>query len=97
MVIIKNIFKIIDIFDMMDKDDIETYLREAKEDWINTPIEDTDGKEIDYTGYKAVLVKAKKFEKNWLAGVLICCVQFLAVRYLNNLLSTKSPLDQFKD
>lgn len=96
MVTIKLIFKVIDTFGLMDKDDQETYLHEASKEWSETPISDAEGKEIDYTGWKAILVKLKKLEKNWLFSVGVAIASIFIIRQVGEYMQPPSPIDEFR-
>jgi hypothetical protein len=96
MVVIKLIFKVVDTFGLMDKDDLETYQAEAKKDWENCPINDSEGIEIKYEGFKKILVMLKKLEKNWLFSVGISIASIFVIRSVSDFLTPDNPIDQFR-
>jgi len=96
MVVIKLIFKVVDTFGLMDKDDLSTYQAEANKDWQACPIYDTEGKEVEYTGFKKILVMVKKLEKNWLFSVGISIASIFVIRSVSDFLTPENPIDQFR-
>jgi len=98
MVVIKLVFKIVDTFGLMDKDDLETYLAAASKDWVNTPLKDVEGKEItNYEGFQKILATVKKLESNWLFSVGVSIASIFVIRSVSEYLTPDNPIDQFRN
>lgn len=96
MVVIKLVFKIVDTFGLMDRDEQETYLAQAQKDWQETPLKDVEGNDVTYTGFKGVLAKIKKLETNWLFAIAVSIASIFVIRGVSDYLTPDNPIDQFR-
>ena len=100
MVTIKLIFKVLDTFGLMERDDQELYMGEAQKDWESTNLyeKDKDGNEVEkqHTGFKAILQKVKVLEKNWLFSVGLSIASIFIIRAIGEYMQPSDGIEEFR-